>query len=670
MISQIHESQNKSFTEAAAWLQARLLEAKALRLTERLLASVERSELQRTSNLHDTSGIVAARDRVAEAIKNQDSALLEQAREELLSEIQCWQLALKQLDSQIQAYNLRRFCDRTSAKLDLQIYAALVRFYRNLSHIGQAQSKYDFAVTRLFIQNQTSASPSLRFGRRQISGHLIKMFNMWDDSETAPHYTSDQVTEGVARFEEFIEALNNIQHPEELVSTDLFNRIRACKKEIGEAFYSPEVTAVAVECNVLGNQLFARLTEIEGDELTESSSAIRALTGVLNDSPDAPSLTGLLRELEQVKDQKEDAERERLTRVVSLLRIVGGTTAPLLSSQDSSSVDENAAEEVLPEVSIPESLLQNPEYQEIIERVRKASAKVHALDLLMFLQSPEATSDQTTETVSSGELAELSESHDLRRQALELILDADHLLHHELGAEGAVGEDLEPRLTDLIGKMQKNGSRIRKITEQAVRLEQRAIVDAHLYITNHLLEGELELQSAIVRHSARELARAEAERLREEKEAEAAAAREARAAANAVAKEEKAREKEKQGKKIPLRTKMLVASAAALLLIAVGLHFTTPNSQPKAAISPDVNVLNVSTFPSAELLRDARIKQEYLFCIVSEKWQQTPLPQQREIAKAWFTFLENKKITSISLISEKGEPAGGFTREQIFPPAK
>jgi hypothetical protein len=666
MSSQTQETDNKVFTDTAEWLQVRLLEAKALRLTERLLVSVERSELQKASDLHDTSGIITARDRVAQAIQHNDKLLLEQAREDLLSEIQFWQLALKQLDSRIQAYNLRRFCDRAGSKLDLQIYAALVRFYRGLSHITQAQAKYDFAVTRLFSQNQNSVAPSLRFGRRQIIGHLIKMFKMWEGTETSPGYTIEQVNEGVARFDELIGLLTDVQQPEDLVASDLFNRIRACKSQIGEAFYSPEVSAAAVECNVLSSQVFARLSSIEGDELTESSSAIRALTGVLNDSPDSPSLTGLLKEIEEIQLQKDDGEKERLSRVVSLLRVVGGTTAPLPAVSSTQDSDEAVESEPVPEIEIPEIILQNPEYRELVERLRKASVRVHAYDLLIFLGEADCHNELQAESAEPVEFAEFSESNQLRHQALELILDADYLLTHELGSEGSVGDDLEPRLTDLIARMQKTGSRIRKITEQAVRLELRPIVDAHLYITNHLLECELELQSAIVRHSARELAKAETERLREAQAAEAAAAKAAKAAAREIKEKEKAR----LAKRLPARTRMIAAAAAAILLIALGLHFATPTKSPQAAVTSDITILTVQNFPSGELLKDARVNNEYLFGVVSEKWAELSQQQQREKAKEWVLFLKDRKINHIALISANGLPVASFSKADLFPQTK
>src|SRR5213075_1030707 len=99
----------------------------------------------------------------------------------------------------------RRFCERTEEHLDAHVFEALTRFYRGLSHTELSQSKYDFAVTRLFASVCENDQRELRFEGEALVENISKMFEAWGEDRKLPTPSREQIAAALGGFQSFIE---------------------------------------------------------------------------------------------------------------------------------------------------------------------------------------------------------------------------------------------------------------------------------------------------------------------------------------------------------------------------------------------------------------------------------------------------------------------------------
>src|SRR5688500_13280505 len=105
-------------------------EAMSLRITEKFLFMVERSLLRESKPAFDVA-------RVKEHLKNLNprSGPAEELRkvsiDGLRKEFASWREALTVIDSEIETFHIRRFCDSARGSLNDKIFHSLARFYRS-----------------------------------------------------------------------------------------------------------------------------------------------------------------------------------------------------------------------------------------------------------------------------------------------------------------------------------------------------------------------------------------------------------------------------------------------------------------------------------------------------------------------------------------------------------
>ena len=641
MSDQLETIEQKGIDEAGARLQRAVGYAKALEVVQRVIAGVERAILCLVPEGYDTAPAIAVARSLKQAINEKDTARIAEAEDHFSNELYMWRLSLCSRDQAIQPYHLRRFCERTEEHLDLPVFAALTRFYRSLPHTELAQSKYDFAVTRVFASIGENSQRVLRMEGERLVESISEMFETWAEKRRLAPASSDDIRAAVDSFRAFIaEAANDINEFEELIGSGLFNRVRVLKKDLGELFYAPEVTAAAIECNVVVANKFSELLAGEGEQIREAPAACRDLTDILSDTTAIASVSKTFDEFQLAELDQQAESSEHLAQLLRLLRISNNYhEAKSAGDEEEGNQPAGYTENDCVPAELPLTLCglaEDDENKEIISQYLRTplSEERQSLDPATFL-APLA------EVVPG----DRQEERQARRNSLSLILRSERLLLFKLGNDNPISAETETELSGLLEDMQQTDSILRRLISEARAGSQLPVIDELLHVSNHLLGARLRLQSAIVQRGADQLARQELANKQAETGLESALATRT------------------------VRKKRLLAVAAAVVLITfAGLTLRAFNVRSTEAVAhrdKEVQMLNVKELPGSELLVNARLKRQLLVAVVSSAWAKSPDDRKREELEALLRYGKPIGIETVMLVDSSGAQKGSASDSHL-----
>jgi hypothetical protein len=636
---QLATIEQKGIDEAGARFQSAVGYAKALELVQRVISSVEKAILCLVPETYDTAPAIAAARSLKQAIQEQDTAKTAVAEDHLSNEIYMWRLSLCSRDQAIQPYHLRRFCERTEDHLDLSVFAALARFYRSLPHTELAQSKYDFAVTRVFASISERDQRVLRMEGHRLVGSISEMFQLWAEKGLPTTGSPDNIRAAADRFRAFIAEANEINEFEKLIGSGLFNRVRHLKKDLGELFYVPEVTAAAIEFNVLGANKFSELLADEGQHIRDEPSACRDLTDILSDTTAIASFSKTFDDLQLAELDQQAESSEHLAQLLRLLRISNNyDEAKTQAGEEKGNQSPNYRENDCLSAEIPLTLcalMEDDDNKKIIAEFLRTplSEERRSLDPVAFLAP-------LTEVVAG----DRQEERQARRNSLSQILSSERLLRFKLSNNNPISPETESELSELLEDMQRTDLILRRLISEAREGIQVLVTDELLHVSNHLLGARLRLESAIVQRGTAELARHEF----------------------ANKKPETNREFEPPSH-VGSRKRQIAIAAVLLLAVAV-LMVRAYNVRSTVAIEhrdKDVQILNVNELPGSELLVNARLKRELLVAVVSGAWLNSPDDKKREELAALLRYGKPKGIEMVMLVDSSGAQKGSVSDSHL-----
>jgi hypothetical protein len=632
MSDQLEVTEQNGIDKAEVRFQRAVDYAKTLEIVQRVIAGVEKALLSSIPQNYNVEPAFNVARSLKQAIKEKETELIAQAEDRFSNELYLWHLSLAARDQKIQPYHLRRFCDGKDVHLDSQAFQALTRFYRSLPYTELAQSKYDFAVTRLFTTCGENDQRNLRIGGKRLVETLSKMSDAWRRDRPLPVVTPAEAAAAVDGLRAFIVEVNTRIHEfEELISTDLYNRVRLFKRNLGELFYAPQVTAAAIECNVVMANKFSTMLAGEGEQIREAPDVCRDLVNILADTSINASPSETFDETELAKLEEQAQSNERLSQLLRLLRLSNSSTETQTDQTFASG--ENAG---LP-VDLPlklSHLAEDDENKEIISE---------------FLRTPLSAERQFLDPVNFlAPLAEpLSGDHpderEVRRNSLSLILWSERLLRFKLGNDNQIDDRTEAEFSELMEKMQQTDSVLRVLISAARAGSQLQTVDQLLHISNHLLQARLQLQSVLVQRAA-DLARQKLTPAEIDKPAPAPAFFSVR------------------------KNKVLAVAAVVLLMAFAGLLFKAFYDRGNAAIlrrDKEVKLLNVKDLPGSEMLVNARTRRELLIGVVSSKWGTATDQEKTEELKALLRFGKPMGVSTVMLVDSTGGSMGSASESHL-----
>ena len=629
MSDQLEVLEQNGIDKAEARFQRAVDYAKTLEIVQRIIAGVEKAILSSIPQKYNVEPAFNVGRDLKQAIKEKETKRIAEAEDHLSNELYLWHLSLTTRDQKIQPYHLRRFCDGTYVHLDPPSFQALTRFYRSLPHTESVQSKFDFSVTRLFSTLAENDQRKLRVGGKRLVESLTKMSDVWQTDRPLPLVTADEIATAVDGLRAFIaEANGAINEFEELISSDLSNRIRLFKRELGELFYEPRVTAAAIECNVALANKFSTLLAGEGAQIREAPDVCRDLVNILVDPSINATAAERFDETELAKLEHQAQSNERMSQVLRLLRLSNS-----YHETKTSASSENAD---LP-ADLPltlSNLAEDDANKEIISELLRTqlSAERQSLDPVNFLAP-------LVEPLSSH-----VDEREVRRNSLSLILWSERLLRSKLN-DNQIDESTEAELSEKMPKMQQTDSDLRLLISQARAGSQLRAVDQLLHISNHLLQARLKLQSVLVQRAA-ELAR---QKLGTEEV-----------------------EVQEQAPKLRVsslrKNKALAVAAVVILMVCAGLVFRAFNDRSNAAISrrdKEVQMLNVKDLPGSEMLVNARTRRDLLVGVVSKKWETASDQEKTDELKALLRFGKPMGVLTVMLVDSSGSQMGSASESHL-----
>ncbi|NNE67608.1 MAG: hypothetical protein HKN33_13675 [Pyrinomonadaceae bacterium] len=467
-------------------------EALDLEMADKFLASVEQKNCLASGShfdanrLHDALTHLASNDSSGEIEEEKDFELIAE------SELASWREVLEQRNSVIETYHIRRFYDESEKLLDIGLLVSLARVFRSLPFSECNLSKYDLIVTRLFTKGSSESMRSLRVTRENIADGLTVLMPgkpvVLEDEE------AERIVGDLDRFNSELKPLSDLQ---EFVDKDSFEALRQYKKDLGQDFFDPRVTAAAIECNVTIGNVFAGLVNHINGPLFDLINNKFDFAGAFHDvssSAETRIWDDVNNPVSEDQSSMGSQDREKIRKIFEMIRghknagdaRDGQRGAPASPAQPAGleHVATNRVNEFLLMLSD-----ENPDYQAIREELGNNG-------LLMSIDLEYVLAGQS-ETVN-----------EICRGVLALMIWAEELFASKLHDGEFITDEAESQATALIRLCEKYQSELQVLIENVGWDEKTRL----LTVSNKLLASHLDLKQIPIEYSQNRVARVEAEK--------------------------------------------------------------------------------------------------------------------------------------------------------------
>jgi len=593
-------------------------EAVQLRVVERFLSEVERRLLKTTPQIFDIQRVRTALQILKTLTADDDLDECIEAEFRLDQEFHLWRELIITRDQNIETYHFRRLCDSTPYPLDDEIFIALAKFYRGLDLTPASQSKFDLSITRLFTRAVTSGRRELRSLR---SDNVKRLKNLFPDNEIL--FTSSDISGAVASIDEYIDEALNFGVFEDMVKSNIFDRYRVFKRDLGPLFFQPEVLAAAVECNVAVGNVFDNLLRSADEQLSSRLTVDVDLAGALHDP--SPESRSHINELFRVFFGDGDTESvpvgsdvDYLSKLLSLSANRNERSSqPTQQHQSSSSTAQGRLAPFL------RTLTEARPDSDLLLKQMHRSESLRSFDINDFLYSADGNPDVFT------------------RRALGLVLWSQEFREHELKHSRELTEEIQREATSLLYKSEQLADKLQHEVEVSDELNESRL----RAVLNALLDSRLKLERGIVRFTNRKIvALAEAAPMNTEPAPAAAVKRPASTSAFG---------------------RWLIIMLVTVAVVAGLFFFMQRQFGGLMGSASNVTDIDIRTLPKNEFMKSAYRHDRTLFITAKESWMQRTVDERRDtldhiLQKAGFKF------QTVVVMSESGAMLENVSREGVF----
>lgn len=444
-------------------------EAVQLRIVERFLSEVERRLLKAMPQVFDIERIRTALQILKSLTDEDDIDECLEAEFRLDQEFHLWRELIIARDKKIETYHFRRLCDSTPHPLEDEIFVALASFYRSLDFSPASQSKFDLSVTRLFTRSAARGRREMRSLRSDNEKRLKSLFPSGDAVSV------QALRRTVEAIDSFIDEALSLADFEDLVRSNLFDRYRAFKRELGPLFFEPEIVAAAIECNVVVGNVFNDLIASADEKLSSSLTADVDLAGALHDA--APESRSHVNELFRVFFGEND-HNDSVSGDVDYLGRLLEMSSPQLKT--SSAGSQNGATSAQGRIApVLRMLSEARPDNRLLSKQMQRSEIFKSVEPDDFLFSADGAPDV------------------LCRRAFGVILWSIEFREHELKS-GKISESARHEAKSLLSKAEALATKLQHEIEVSDELNESRL----RAVLNTLLDARLKLERAIVRFSS------------------------------------------------------------------------------------------------------------------------------------------------------------------------
>jgi hypothetical protein len=478
--------------------------------------------------------------------------------------------------------------------------------------------------------------------REDLKAQIEALFEGWDHSTPARRSSAHAVLVA-AKLDDFQREAESLREYAELQRSGIFDRLRAFKRKLGDLYFEPEITAAAVECNIVVGNVFNRLLASANEKLGERVTEGLDVAGAFYDA--APGSEQYVTEIPS-ELRGEPAENESAggsggkATVNDLLELVCEGTGLERRDRDSESGPRDpertktseAASHSLPcaqkrleplffTLSQPQ-----PDLAALRDHMRKF-ADIDEIDLKDFIGRPEDPSDH------------------LCRNVLGVVLWVEELCEHELNQKGEMSSGLKDELHRLLRKSEEFSEQLDYLVRENSSTTNN---NRLLIVSNKLLEARLKLKRGIARFTRRNLAPAPApEALRVETVVEE------------VHPVTAPRFEITNG-----RTSPWLIGATLLVCVVSGIIYLIDQQMGSFIPVPkDVEILDVRRLPMGEHMQQAFRKNGLVFITAKSSWAQMPEEDQRQNLQELIEYPSKTKVTKVMITDGMGRILGDVSPE-------
>ena len=617
-------------------------EALDLEMTDKFLLSVEQKNRLVTGmrfeadRLYEALRILAAHELINDSIKIVDSELVAE------SELSTWRELLELRNNRIETFHIRRFYDNSDVSLDAALLVSLARVFRSLPYSESNQSKYDLVVTRLFTKGNVESQRSLRFSREKIREVLTEIL-----PESAGKHPESEVQSAVEAFEAFILFLRPLSDLGEFLEKDSFERLRKAKKDLGDLFFHPRVTAAAIECNVTIGNVFAGLVNHVDGPFYNLINQKFDFAGVFHDV--APTARPeLWREIVSDDEDNDSLNTNAKGRIREFLEMIGGSSETIEGDgeiQDLVSVTsetavtgKSAGERVNPLLSRLSA--ESPDYEAIRQEADNYES-LRSLDLKYILAGSE------------------NEVNEICRDVVAIIVWTEELCTNELRSDQPLSAVSKNEASTLIQLSEKYQAELQEMLEQIGLEKQRPL----LLVSNRLLASHLDLKRLLLDYTKSNLdqmqiAEGDLDKPRPDQPGEVPQIKEVPLPVQApkvaaVKVRTPPRSVEARGS-----NKWLIWATLVLAIFGGGIYYASQAFDSFVKDTINVEYLSVVSLPDGEHMKSAIRHQNRLVITAKDSWAKRTFDEQRESLRKLYLTGSDREIEYIVVTDRFGMPLG------------
>jgi hypothetical protein len=590
-------------------------QAVQLRIVERFLSEIERRLLKTTPQIFDIERLKTALQILKTLSGDDDIDECLEAEFRLDEEFRNWSELIVDRDQKIETYHFRRLCDSTQQPLEDDIFIALAKFYRELDLTASSQSKFDLSITRLFTRPAADGRRETRCLRSDIVKRLKGLF-------ASPEVLSsrNEVGDAVTAVDAFIDEALGFVEFEDLVRSNIFDRYRVFKRELGYLFFEPEVLGAAVECNVVVGNVFDGLLRSADEQLSSRLTVDVDLASALHDP--APESRSHINDLFRVffgeteaNDMAMSGDVDYLGKLLSMTATRGDAAigAPE-TDHDSTSAQGRLAPflRTLTEAR-PDSAL-------LLQKIRR-SESLKNVDVNDFLFAADGQPDV------------------LCRRALGLVLWSLEFRENELKQSKELTESIQREATSLLYKAEHLGTKLQHEVEVSDELNENRL----RAVLNALLDSRLKLERGIVRFTNRKIAAV------------------AEATPNADRQPTPAVKTDRSYPFALLR--WAVIGVIAVAAIAGAFSLLQKEFGQMLGNTSDLSEIDVRTFQQHDWMRSAYRHDKTLFITARGDWSTRPAEERSQIVHQILENPNGFKFQTVVVMNEAGTILENVSRD-------
>jgi hypothetical protein len=605
-------------------------EAMSLRIAEKFFSEVERSLLRTVSPGFDV-GKVKELLRIVNPRTGYDGDR-SGAIEDLRFEFARWRESMSETDRGLETFHVRRFCDSSNISLNDTIYFSLARFYRSIPLTRDSQSKFDLMMTRAFAREMRGRLRNSHFDREAVADKVRELYSEWTESSAGTVAEEVDVEDAEIRFNAFIAEAYSLSEFDGLVESDIFERFREFKRDLGDTYFAPECVAAAVECNVTVGRTFDSLMAVMNTSLNQRLGERIDFAGALIDGSieEQTSLVDLLAGMSGSGTEAMPVGNSDIALLRSFLQRATAANAEAAGTE----ISEEADQEVREDLEIEDKPENSIKHRLAAELATISQAQPDTYILRNYMSRTDALNHLD---LNDFLFEENGQPFVLGRRALASILCLEEFKDNDLRNN----KTLEPEITDEIVTILNFAESVGDKLEEALNAVEKDSQNRLLIVSNSLLSSRLQVERAVVRFTV-PIPEPEPEPVVEEKPSEPV-----------------------EITRAPLREANRWLMGATLLVFLVCgsiLLFSGQNSN--AAPEPEaIEEVNIGKLPAPEHLENAFRKDNTLYVVTKASWRGLKDDYKKKILQKMLELELRKPLYNVSLIGPDGQPVADISSE-------